>query len=291
MCNDKERLTVLDMLLEEKGESLSNQGRKVADYCQTHKNEIINQSVAEISDICGVSQATVVRFCKTLGFNGLKEFKIAVGGPYRSPQNSDTPILWEDSSQEIFKKAYLKVMAELEISFKENNATLFSKCGEIIAAAEEIIVVGIGGSATVANYFKTEFMRLGKRIEAYTDQYSISHLGYFNRPGQVMIAVSCSGETEELVKLAAFKKETGTEVLAFTAAAGSRLANLADYTILSQRSPVFCDDHDSYGRIAQITLITTLYLFTAITMGKADSNFKDHYTEKTNYRQLPEKDK
>ena len=277
-------------LLESRYSNLSANEEKVAIFLREHPEDLLDMSVLELSERTGVSQATVVRFCKSLGYRGMKELKIAMGGVNSTPEEHTAPLSWGDSVEEVLSKALYHAESSIETIFSTNKPEILSKATSVLAEASSIDIIGVGGSAIVASHARTEFMRLGKRTECFTDQYFLSQLMRSASPSTPLIVISCSGETEPVVEAFRAMKEKGTFTIAITGQADSTLAKEADVTILAPRQEVFLDDKDSFSRISQLTLVTALYLLTAIEIGRKDEKFRESYQETTNYRQLPKKD-
>ena len=63
-------------VIQGKKHRLTNTELKLADYILEHYDEALNYNVTELADSAGVSDASVVRFCKKLGYKGYQDFKV-----------------------------------------------------------------------------------------------------------------------------------------------------------------------------------------------------------------------
>jgi DNA-binding MurR/RpiR family transcriptional regulator len=281
----QQRLTRFKLAVQHCYSDLSPQERKVADFLVSEEKGITDIDLGEISKRSGTSNASVVRFCKRLGYNGLKELKIDLCD---TESFDNSMVSWDDDYDTIFSKVFSQSIKTMETSFHTTSSKMLLQASELIASASTIDIIAVGGSSLVAGYCKTELLRLGKHINSLTDVYSIEKLSasLITPPADLLIAVSCSGETACVVKAASAALKRGSRLVAVTTSPGSTLAKLTDTVVYSNICPVFCDDVHSYTRIVQITQITTMYLMAVSIMGKNDASFKANYIDETNYRNI-----
>lgn len=281
---DDRKLTKLDILINEKYGSLSKQEKKVADFIKKNQDSILHYPVAEISKLCNVSQSAVVRFCKQMGFSGMKEFKIFYKSGNITGVDNEKPVMWDDDDTTIFNKIFTQAITTLEKSFGYTNLQTLSKIADIICETGNIDVFGIGGSAIVASYFKNEFMRLGKRINSYDEQYVIDQFMQTFHANDLAVIISRSGENQPLLEIANKAKSAGTKIIAITCTPDSSLTAIADLSAIAIETKFFDNDRNSYSRLTQIAIISCLYIMSAIRLGRKNPDFKNNYFEKTNYK-------
>lgn len=91
--------------------NLTKSGRKAADYIFAHRVEAQYMSITALAEECGVAEATISRFCRTLGFSGYNDFKLALAKASGAPAADDEvgiygKVLPEDSITDMCKKLY-----------------------------------------------------------------------------------------------------------------------------------------------------------------------------------------
>ncbi len=278
------RLTRFQMHIEQYYDSLAQQEKKVADYLMSNEEDILDTTIASISEGSGVSKACVVRFCKDIGFSGLKEFKMALVSGTLNMKDSFSPAHWDDPPESIFRKFFTQAIKVMEISHSQTDPAAISLSAKRLANGNTIDIIGVGGSAIIAKYCAQEFQRLGKRSTSYTDPYSINALSHTLSGCDILIAISCSGETKEILETARILKEKGSFIIAISSYSDSPLAELADAVIVTPARHVFYNDDHSFSRLAQMGMITTLYITTATEMAKKDVLFRLRYIEQTRYK-------
>lgn len=277
--------TRLQRTVRQAWEDLSAQERKVAQYLLDHEGTLLQEDLGSIAAHSGVSNACVVRCCKSLGFQGLKGLKIAMGSTLLPKDVQE--IEWKDSEQQVCEKMLRGSSITLAEAFSAGSAP-FEAAGRLVANADTIAIIAVGGSCMPARFCFTQMQRLGKHASLHEDAYAMERLcNPCTSLADLLIAFSCSGKTEVICRAATTCKTRGTHVLCFTCDEESPLAKVADVVITAPSHPVFYDDEHSYTRVAQIAQITTLYFCAALRMGAARGSWKTNYVRATNYRSVP----
>lgn len=98
--------------------NLTKSGRKAADYIFAHRVEAQYMSITALAEECGVAEATISRFCRTLGFSGYNDFKLALAKASGAPAADDEvgiygKVLPEDSITDMCKKLYATNVAAI----------------------------------------------------------------------------------------------------------------------------------------------------------------------------------
>lgn len=283
MAYTNSQITRFKLLVKEKWNELSSQEKKIGTKLLENEELIINSSIVEISKLCEVSQPTIVRFCKRLGFNGIKELKIAFSTSSLNLPENASPITWDDSDDTVFKKFFSQSLQSLEEAFSNTETQSMILCSRLLAEAKSIDVIGVGGSSIIAEFFTHEFMRFGKRVSSFLNPYSIGQMIKSVFPPDVIVAISCSGETEEILNAVKYAKAKNCKIIAITSNLKSTLALNSYYSLVTPEKDVFYNDKHSYSRIAQMALITALYIMTAKQIAMSNSDFREHYIEQTRY--------
>ena len=264
------QITKLELLIKEKSDEFSANEKIIADYFIRNESTILSVSVPQISKECSVSKATVVRFCKRLGFSGLKDFKIFYQTGKMDVGKFTGPVCWTDSDQVAFYKVFTSAISALQQTFRRISWEDLSQAAGLIAKATNIDAY--------------EFIRLGKRVNAHTDIYTIRHFSQEFKKDDLVIFFSRSGEN--LTQLASRAKASGCTVMAVTCEEDSTLARIADKAIVTSEILYMENDRNSYSRIAEISVISVLFLMSALNMGRNSSEFIEHYSDTTNYEKL-----
>ena len=276
------KITRLNLLINEKYEALGAKEKKIADYVLSHEEEILSMPIASLADRAQVSQPTAVRFCKKLGFNGIKEFKIFLSTIKCS--STTTPCTFEDDDETIYEKVFMNSMSALESSFKSTSAHTISLVADLINASANVLIFGTGGSQIAAEFVSSELSRFGKKVYAYTNNYALKQFRAELASNDIALFVSRSGETEEILRIANKAKSDGASVIAITTNRESSLYKLADLTLIVNEEQLMDNDKNSFSRVGQIALVSCLYIMCAERKMREDKNFRENYFGLTNYK-------
>jgi RpiR family transcriptional regulator, carbohydrate utilization regulator len=241
--------------------------RAVADFVLAQPNEVLSISIAELAYRVGVSQPTVARFVNALGFTGFKDFKLrlaqslATGVPFVHRDVGP-----EDSLDEVAPKVFNRTIGALMSVRNQLDATRLGRAVELITHAGRMEFYGIGNSGIVAADAQHKFFRFGIPAVAYSDPHTQGMAATLLEAGDVVVAISASGRTPEVIRACELAREAGAEVIAITAS-GSPLARIAS-VVLAADVP---EDPDLYApmtsRIAHLAIIDVLSVSVALASG------------------------
>jgi len=209
--------------------------RRAADVILGDVEFAVHATASEIAQRAGVSEPTVTRLSRALGFDGVRDFKVhlaqslIVGTIYLREPPDDAgegrPTL--PYAEEVFAQTRDAIdRAERMVDGESVQAAV-----ETIAAANQVYVFGVGGGSTViAQDIQIRLFRYGYGITAYSDVYLMRMVAATLTSRDVVIAVSATGRTREIVEASALAKQYGANLVALTAPE-SDLAHLADVAV------------------------------------------------------------
>ncbi|HEV7370230.1 transcriptional regulator HexR [Arenibaculum sp.] len=231
---------------------------KVAAAVLAEPEATIRSSLATLAAAAGVSEPTVIRFCRSLDLDGFPDFKIrlaqdlATGVPYVSPH-----VAAGDDAAACARKIFSSTIAAVQATAATLDAGALEAAVAALAAARRIVVFGMGGSAAVALDAYHKFVRLRFECQWASDPVIARMLLPAMGRGDVLLAASYTGRTSAVLDLARAARERGIGVLAL-AASGSPLARLADVPLPVPQA----EDGDVFtpmaARIAMLALVDVL---------------------------------
>lgn len=227
--------------------------------------------VSELADRAHVSKPTVVRFCRSVGYDGLSDFKLKLVGSvsegvpfiHRSVDADDKTI---DITVKVIDNtvaAFLKYRNDANTAKIEKTVTLLV---EAYQQGKRIEFFGVGNSGVVAQDAQHKFFRLGMNTIAYSDGHmqvmSASLLG----PGDCVMIISNSGRTRDLMDACDIARKHGATTIVITAS-GSPLA-AAGHIHLAADHP---ESYDRYSpmvsRLLHLLIIDVLATCVALRIG------------------------
>lgn len=231
----------------------------VADFVLTNLEEISFLSQHEIAEATNVSVATVNRFCTTIGCEGFRDFQIrlaqsvAVSLQYLGGPSGD-----QSESGQLVTQVFSTLVETLTLARTQLDGQLIEQATDVLANANRIAFLGVGGgSANVAREGANRFFRLGIPSEAHADGYLQRMLSSTLTEGDVLVAISSSGQPAELLDSVTIARQYGAATISLTKT-GSDLAQLADISIQID----IPEDQDIYkpsaSRLVYIAIVDVL---------------------------------
>ncbi len=228
---------------------LSPAEQRVADHVLAHPRSVVNEPVSGIAKLAGVSQPTVIRFCRSLGFEGLSDFKLKLA----SHLSGTVPLAHSqvqvgDSAPDLSAKVLDNTVAAIVALRDGLNGQAVARAIELLRQARRVEFHGVGNSHIVAVDAQYKFLRFGISATAHADSALQSMAADLLTPGDVVVAVSRSGAVPELLTAVSRALAAGASVVAITAS-DSPLARKATVTLAV--------DHVE-GRTVQLSMVSRI---------------------------------
>jgi len=240
---------------------LTSSERKIADNLLAHSSGGGIFSISDLAIQAGVSEATLVRFSKKLGYSGFLEFKKAffferLQSTVRSP-SAYQEITLDDDSAEVLNKVFSLIQESLTRSLHHVDAAAFATAVAWMAQARVIEFYAHGGSAYIAQNAVITCQRLGIRCAAL-DALVLAAAVENTSSDDVVVGISYTGVTEGVVRAVARARERGIRTCAITNTPGSPLAAAAEIVLITAvSSPILVSDA-GVSRVAQVALLDAL---------------------------------
>ena len=252
--------------------SLSGAERKVAECALAEPKWFVHAAVAEIAEKAAVSQPTVIRFCRSLGYKGLPEFKLALsanigqeGMPFVHEElNSD------DDMGDVTEKVLGNTAAAILGARRFLNQTDLENAIAMLTHARRIEFYGVGNSGIVAQDAQHKFFRFGISTVAYSDPHIQLMAAAVLTEQDVLVVISNSGSSIEVLDAVSIAKENGAAIIAVTRA-DSALAHQAD-CVLNVASQENSERYSPMvSRLLQLVVIDILAIGLALRLGETAS--------------------
>ena len=240
--------------------------RQIADWIEQNPGKLISLSIIELAELCGCSEATIVRFSKRLGLSGYQELKISYaaesGGTYVS-----TKINADDTPYEIYSKVCADICLSLEMTKKSLDPKLLSLAAKSLCNAGKIVIFDLGNSASVAMNASHKFLRAGLNAYSYSDNHmqviTASHL----KKGDVALGISHSGSSKDIVDALKIAREHGATTIAITNEGKSPILKYSDIVLATSSDETQYNILALNSRIAQLAIIDCLYFYVVYNCG------------------------
>lgn len=254
--------------------NMSNAEKRVASFILEHPNDVIPFSVAGLAEASGVSDATVIRACKTLGFSSYQDFKVSLAVDIVTPiQTIHEEIAPGDGTAEIIDKVFKGNKYALDCTQSALNIEAMENATETIKNAAHVLIFGLGNSHSVALDLQHKLMRLGINAQAHTDSHLQSIAAVNAHFGDVVFAISHSGSSSDIVDASKLAKQKGAVIISLTNIGTSPLSKISDINLFTISNETKYRIVALSSRIAQLAIIDSLYTIIACHYPEMAGNF------------------
>ena len=240
---------------------LSPAEQRVATLVLEHPRKVLNEPIAEIARLADVSQPTVIRFCRSLGFLGLADFKLKFASsltgtiPVRHSQ-----VRRSDSTHDLSAKVIDNTVSAI-LKFRDQlDVVSIDRAIHLLRKANKVEFYAMGNSRVVALDGQHKFFRFRIPTSSYGDSHLFTLAAELLKPGDVVIAISTSGKLPELLAAVDAARAAGADVIAITSSK-SPLAKKATICLSVDHS------EDSTTFLSMISRILQLLLIDIISVG------------------------
>lgn len=235
--------------------------RKIADYIINHPEEVIHMTAKEVGEATQSSSAGVVRVSKAMGLSGWQELKILIASESKEPESVEyREVSKGESVGDIISKISNNTYSILEQTKKLVDE---KKCEQVIRLmheAKRIHFYGIGASYVVALDAMQKWTKINKDSTSLSDTHLLSSVISNADKNDLLFAISFSGETKEVKRLAEIAKNKGIQVISLTTFSKNPLSKMADVALYSTSTeePIF-RTAATISRISQMLVMDILF--------------------------------
>ncbi len=205
--------------------------RRVADTVLADVAFSVDASNAEIARRADVSEPTVTRFCRAIGCEGVRDFKlklaqsVVVGRMYLTAAQ---PVVPTEDASPLWNTVFAEARNALNAVERQVDPAEVVKAADLVASAHQVAVFGLGGSsAALAQETQYRLFRYGVVISAHSDPYVMRMTASTLKPNDLVIAISATGRTDEVIEAVALARHYRAKTICITAP-DSELAKVCD---------------------------------------------------------------
>lgn len=243
---------------------LSSLELKVLENIIARKDFSEQTSLKEIAEENQVSEAMIVKIAKKLEFNGFREFRSNLV-LYRQLDVSRlfNEISAQDNVLQLIDKVFGNSMQALEETKTLLNPDDLNACADLLAGAGEILLFGMGGSAVIGADLAHKFLRIGIRSQVLCDTHLMLMSASVCTEKSVVLAVSHSGRTIDVIEAVKIAKACGARVIVVTNYANSPITQSADIVLTSTAQGSMFLGENAAARIAMLIILDVLFVAVA----------------------------
>jgi RpiR family carbohydrate utilization transcriptional regulator len=251
--------------------SLAPAEQRVGQLVLADPRAFANLPVSELADRAHVSKPTVVRFCRSMGYDGLSDFKLKLAGTV----SEGVPFIHrsvdvDDKTSDVVVKVIDNTVAAFLKYRNDASTAAIDKAAAALAATfktgKRIEFIGAGNSGIVALDAQHKFFRLGVNTVAYSDGHMQVMSASLMGPGDCLVVISNSGRTRDLMDACDIARKNGATTIVITTS-GSPLA-MAGHIHLAADHP---EGYDRYSpmvsRLLHLMIVDILATCVALRIG------------------------
>lgn len=242
----------------------------VADYILQNSQEVIHMPIATFAENAGVVKSAVIRCCKSLGFEGYSDMKIALAMDLSQNRklNYNPYIDTDDDVGAILDKVFSSNVKTLHDTAEKIDRNVLRTTVNLLDGANVIYIYAIGTSAGIAQEFQYRLMQIGKTALCINDVPTMKVSSLNIKEGDVAIGISHSGRTIATIEALQAAKKQGAATLCITSYPGSKITENSDYSI-----EIYSDEID-YPMEAISARIAHLSVIDALTIAISAQNYE-----------------
>ena len=250
--------------------SLQPSMRQVAERVLADTTATASLKVTELAAASGVSEATVIRFCKAIGFAGYPQLRLALAaetgraqGADRVDRDLESDIAPGDDLAKVVEKIVFADARAVEETGAQLDIVMLERVVEALVRAQRVDLYGVGASAFVALDFQHKLHRIGRVAFAWSDTHVALTSAALLRPGDVAIGISHTGTTTDTIDALTEARAHGATTVALTNFPRSPIARAAEHVLTTAARETTFRSGATASRLAQLTVVDCLFVGVA----------------------------
>lgn len=233
------------------------------EYIKKNLDEVAYKPISQIARENNIGEATITRFARKMGFGSLQDFKVTlaqeISSNYSNRNIIHSSIDNGESAIETARKLLSSNINNLSSTVDIINNEDIHKSSKLISNAKRVYFVGIGYSGIIAQDSNYKFMRIGLNCTCFDSSHTMIMMASIMTEGDLMVAISHSGETDEIIKAVKIAKQNGVNIISVTENRESRLKEISDVNLSYISGETLFETGSISSKLAQIFMIDLVY--------------------------------
>lgn len=249
--------------------NMAKGAQRIADYILAQPDAIVGLSITELAEAVGVSEGSVVNFCRGIGLSGFQHLKLSLAREtVQSVQFIHEDVARDDDMDTICRKVFHSGIQALRDSLSVLDPQALTRAVGAIHTAKRVEIYGIGSSAPIAEDTHYRMLRIGLDARVVTDSHIQAISASRCDPEVAVLTISHSGATHETVAATRLAREAGARTIVITNFARSPIQAFADVVLFTMARETRFRTEAMTSRIAQLCVVDAL--IAALALGDYD---------------------
>lgn len=234
------------------GKTTKSQRKLLTYFEEVDYKQIIYLSITQLAEATGVAEATILRFCRMLGFNGYQEFKLYLAQDMASSNFKET------GETEFASKIAEEFQNAVYSCGKTLTNEVIERAVEFLAQAHTVACFGVGNSYLAALELHNRLMKMGLFSFCERDPHCQNVLTSMRGSGDLMVLFSISGGTKDVIEVAELARANSMKIIVVTGYEQSPLARFADLMIITPPKETPMETGLTSSRVMQLFIVDVL---------------------------------
>lgn len=249
--------------------SLSPAEQRVARQVIADPAAAARRTITELATQAGTSEATVIRFCRSVGMEGYPQLRIRLAAEAaRRAEPPDSRVVGGDippgaDMAQIIATITFNDSRAVEETAEQLDPATCERVVDILANAYRVDVFGVGASGFVASDFQQKLHRIGRTAFYWPDIHTALTSAALLSKGDVAFGISHTGSTADTMEVLRQARERGATTIALTNFPRSPITEYADYVLTTAARETTYRSGATASRLAQLTVVDCLFVGVA----------------------------
>ncbi|WWR16721.1 MurR/RpiR family transcriptional regulator [Lachnospiraceae bacterium JLR.KK008] len=210
---------------------LTKTEKKIANFIlQDQRHTLINMTLLELSKQLRLGEASIIRFCRKMGFRGFQDLKLSMAIESAQDEEKDKTGRAGEADNSIGSEKMIRVIQNTDACVNREH---LKQAVALMGVNEQVYFYGAGSSGIAAEIAETRFIRMGRRSKSVRDSHIQTIQAAIMSPEDVVVAISVSGTTHDLYNALMLARDSGSKIIAITNHENSPIAEIADCVLLT----------------------------------------------------------
>lgn len=235
-------------------QQLFSKEKQIADYIKDHPDEVVMMNVSQLAKASGTSEATVVRTCKHLGYQGYYQLRLILSRDIGTKSND----IGIDADTDFVSYTFERNIQNLRnLSPSVQRCTAASAL--ILLKAPAVHIIATGNTTPIALDLSFRLSRFGvQSFSSSISEYYLNNVSLGSKE-DVVIAISGSGTSKQVLQAADIAKDIGMTIISITSDSDSPLARVSDHILSSsEEHPLFNETKEPLSHLCSMAICDTL---------------------------------
>lgn len=240
-----------------------SKGDKVLiEYINSNAQNCVYMSISELAKEVSLGEATITRFTRKIGFSSYQEFKLALAKQLTKNSRKsfiNTVVSIDEPVEETAQKLFISHNNVIEETLKKLNYKDVIRAREAILNGKRVYFFGIGNSGIVAQDGNYKFMRIGINSIAINDSHTMMMIASLMERGDVVFAISHTGETREILKAVETAKQRKAKIISLTESRSNSLKDVSDINLSYISMETVFETGSILSKLVQMFILELIY--------------------------------